>query len=78
MSAEPTTSNKHRKAPGAALGAILAALVVLASFPALAAVSAVQDADRGHTQYGRWMFTQEAGAPGGWGRRGFSPAGKAR
>lgn len=63
-----TTPGRHRKALRAAVGAVLvaAALVILAGSPALAAVSTVQDTDRQHTQYGRWMFSQDPGASGGW------------
>lgn len=43
-----------------------AALVILAGSPALAAVSTVRDTDRQHTRYGRWMFSQDPGASGGW------------
>ena len=43
-----------------------AALILLASPPALAATSVVQDTDREHTQYGTWMFSEDPGASGGW------------
>jgi hypothetical protein len=68
MSTTFITPVQHRKALLAAVGAVLvaAALVVLAGSPALAAISTVQDMDREHTQYGRWMFTQDPGASGGW------------
>jgi len=45
---------------------VAAALVLLASTPALAATSVVQDTDREHTQYGTWMFSEDPGASGGW------------
>ena len=67
MSTTSITRGRHRKALLAAEAILVAAaLVVLASSPALAATSTVQDADREHTQYGRWMFTQDPGASGGW------------
>ena len=68
MSTRFSTAGQHHKALLAAVGAVLvaAALIVLAGSPALAAVSTVQDADRQHVQYGRWMFTQDAGVSGGW------------
>ena len=68
MSATSMARGQHRKTLLAAAGAVLvaAALVVLASSPALAAISTVQDTGREHTQYGRRMFTQDPGASGGW------------
>ena len=68
MSARLTTPSPYRRALLAAVGAVLVAagLVVLAGSPALAAVSTVEDADREHTQYGRWAFTRDPGASGGW------------
>ena len=45
---------------------VAAALVLLASPPALAATSVVQDTDREHTQYGTWTFNETPGASGGW------------
>lgn len=49
-----------------AVAFVAAALVLLASPPALAATSVVQDTDREHTQYGTWMFSEDPGASGGW------------
>jgi hypothetical protein len=68
MSTTLTTPGQHRKALLATVGAVLlaAALVVLAGSPALAAISTVQETDREHTQYGRWMFTQDPPGSGGW------------
>ncbi|CAA9503882.1 MAG: hypothetical protein AVDCRST_MAG05-2606 [uncultured Rubrobacteraceae bacterium] len=68
MSTTFTTPGRHGKALLATVGAVLVAavLVVLAGSPALAAISTVQDTDREHTQYGRWMFTQDPGVSGGW------------
>jgi hypothetical protein len=68
MSTTSTIPGQHRKALLAAVGAVLvaAALVVLAGSPALAAISTVQETDREHTQYGRWMFTQDPAGSGGW------------
>ena len=65
MSSRP---GRHYKAVVAALGAALVsvALVVLASSSALAFTLTVEDANRANTQYGNWMFTQDAGASGGW------------
>lgn len=64
----PATTSKtdirSRKAMlSLAVAAVVAAtLMVLASHPASAAVSTVQDTDRDFTQYGNWMFTREPGA----------------
>jgi hypothetical protein len=68
MTTISTGSNHYSRVLVAALAAALvaAALVVLASSPALAATSTIQDADREHTQYGNWMFTQDVGVSGGW------------
>ncbi len=68
MSTKYYTPNQHRQALLAAVGAILvvAALVILSGSPVLAAVSTVQDGAREHTQYGRWTFTRDPGASGGW------------
>lgn len=70
--AQATTTKMGGRARSEILSLALAmvlvagALVFLASRPALAATSVVQDADREHTQYGTWTFNETPGASGGW------------
>ena len=50
----------------AVVAVVAAALMVLASQTASAAIATVQDTDPPYTQYGNWMFTTDSSASGGW------------